>query len=242
MLEAVSASRDGISAVELTQVLKLPRTTVDRLLNALMSSELVMSEAARVAKFRLGSRLLRIIQADDEWLKLVSKRVLKELASDTHQTSFIAKLEGLQIRSLAMESPDASVGVYVTPGHMLPPHASATGKLLTAMQDQPLRDEILARELSAYTDKTIVKIPALMKEYAEISRLGYSLDQGEHVEGLSTIACPVLLPDRSLGSYAVAVTGMSDHFKPDAVKRLLPMLQSAASQFAAAVLLPQRRI
>lgn len=242
ILEAVAASREGISAIELTRALNLPRTTVDRLLNGLASSELITAESARVGKYRLGLRLLRIIQADTEWVKLASRRILKELAEDTHLTSFIAKLDGNQIISVAMESPDASVGVYVVPGHTLPPHASATGKLLTALQDEAVRREILPSELVPLTDKTIVKLPALLKEFADIQRLGYSLERGEHVKGLSTLACPVLLPDRNLGFYAIAVCGLSELLTPESVQRFMPLLQAAASQFAASVLLPQRRL
>ncbi len=93
--------------MELTQALNLPRATVDRLLSALTASELVTAETARASKYRLGTRLLRIIQSDDEWLRGASKQILKELAAETSQTSFIAKFESAHVWLIAMESPDA---------------------------------------------------------------------------------------------------------------------------------------
>ncbi|WP_165779568.1 IclR family transcriptional regulator [Mesorhizobium sanjuanii] len=122
ILEAVLGPPDGLNTRELEVMLGLPRTTVNRLLSALTASDLI-EKGGRRGTFKLGRRLSQILQSDNAWLQLASKRLLKALAEETGETCFIARLYGATIQSIVMEPPDASVG-GVLPGHVLLPHAA----------------------------------------------------------------------------------------------------------------------
>ncbi len=202
-----------------------------RLLNALQSSDLIAAaNAGRGGVFVIGSRMRRILASDTSWIVSYSKRWLKSLADETGETCFVARLFGTSIRSVVMESPSASVGVYVTPGYALPPHASATGKVLTAMQDQPQRDAILQAELQRLTDKTILDRAALEAEYTRIRQQGFASEFGEHAQGLSSIACPILLSDGEPPIYALGLTGPSERVNRAAMEGFLPRLQAVAAE------------
>ncbi len=170
--------------------------------------------------------------SDTSWIISYSERWLKSLADETGETCFVARLSGASIRSVVMESPSASTGVYVTPGYVLPPHASATGKVLTAMQDQRLRDAILETELHQLTDKTIVERSALEAEYAQIRKQGFASEFGEHAQGLSTIACPILLSANDPPIYALGLTGPSERVNRTTLAPLLTRLQAVAAEVA----------
>ncbi|HWK63783.1 MAG TPA: IclR family transcriptional regulator [Rhizobiaceae bacterium] len=231
ILEAVVSSPEGLTARELEVMLDLPKTTVNRLISALAASDLV-EPGTRRGSFALGRRLSQILQSDTAWIELASKRLLKALADETGETCFIARLYGATIRSVVMESPDASVGVYVTPGYELPPHAAATGKLLTAMQEPNLRDAILQTKLNPLTPRTLLDRDQLEEEYQRIRQQGYAIENGEHVRGLFTIAYPIVLIPGQPPIYALGMTGPAERLSVHSVPLLLEKLQRTAAEFA----------
>ncbi|BCH05177.1 IclR family transcriptional regulator (plasmid) [Mesorhizobium sp. 131-2-5] len=231
MLETVVSSPDGLTTRELETMLGLPKTTINRILLALTSSDL-LEPGRRRGAFSLGSRFAHILQADTRWIELASKRLLKTLAEESGETCFIARLYGVTIRSVVMESPDASVGVYVTPGYILPPNATATGKLLTAMQEPSLRDAILQTELKGLTQRTITDRTQLLQEYQKIRQQGYAVENGEQVRGLFTIACPIILSEGQPPIYAVGMTGPAERMAGQPLPLLVDKLRQTAAEFA----------
>ncbi|MGY4353011.1 DNA-binding IclR family transcriptional regulator [Bradyrhizobium sp. GM7.3] len=231
ILEAVAGSVEGLTCREIEALLDLPKTTVNRLVNALESSDLVAS-SGRGGELKLGGRLRRILESDTSWIVGASKRRLKTLAEQTGETCFVARLSGSSVHSVVMESPDASVGVYVTPGHVLPPHATATGKVLTAMQQPRLRQAILDTELRKLTDRTISNRQDLERELAKVRKQGYAIENGEHIQGLYTLACPVVPSPETPPIYALGLTGPAERVRPRAVPEFLERLKSTAAELA----------
>ncbi|ESX19642.1 hypothetical protein X765_32020 [Mesorhizobium sp. LSHC440B00] len=231
VLETVVSAPDGLTTRELETMLGLPKTTINRLLSALTSSDL-LEPGQRRGAFSLGKRLAHILHSDTHWIELASKRLLKTLAEESGETCFIARLYGVTIRSLVMESPDASVGVYVTPGYILPPNATATGKLLTAMQEPSLRDAILQTELKGLTPHTITDRTQLLQEYQKIRQQGFAVENGEQVRGLFTIACPIVLTEGQPPIYAVGMTGPAEKIGGQPLSSLIDKLQRTAAEFA----------
>lgn len=231
ILEAVVSAPDGLTTREIEAMLDLPKTTVNRLLSALAASDLV-EQGKRRGSFTLGHRLSQILQSDTAWIELASKRLLKNLAEESGETCFIARLYGATIHSIVMESPDASVGVYVTPGHVLPPHAAATGKLLTAMQEPNLREAILQTELNRLTAKTMLDRDVLEEEYRKIREQGYAVENGEHVRGLFTIAYPIILVSGQPPIYALGMTGPAERIGSQRLPELVAKLERTAGEFA----------
>jgi DNA-binding IclR family transcriptional regulator len=231
ILEALAASPGGMTSRELETVLELPKTTVNRLVHALGTSGLV-AHSGRGGRFEIGGRLRRMLESDTAWIETASRRRLKTLAADTGETCFIARLFGSEIQSLIMESPDASVGIYVVPGHVLAPHATATGKLLTAFQERALREAILQTELKRLTSRTVLDRRLLEAEYKRIREQGYAIEDGEHVQGLYTIACPISLSPGYPPIYAVGLTGPAERVRARAIPEFLRRLQSTADELA----------
>lgn len=231
ILEVIAGAPKGLTTRELELILHLPKTSVNRLLSALFRSELVQ-HAGRRGAYTLGTRLTRILQADSAWTENASKRLLKALAEETGETCFIARLIGTTVESVVMESPDASVGVYVVPGHVLPPHATATGKLLTAFQTPDMIEAILQTELSQLTHRTIVDHAALLEEYRQIRKQGFATENGEHVQGLFTLACPIFLNPDIAPTHALGLTAPAERAAAQGTDKLLAKLRQTAGEFA----------
>jgi len=206
ILEIVAGFSGGIRLSGLADILDLPKTTVHRLAHNLVETGmLAMDETGR---YRLGERFARLayVGTPEEWIDSVSHTFLRDLADETGQACFIAKLTGNKIRSVALVAPDTLVRAYVIPGSELWPHAAASAKAILAYRDDAVRKAVLPSPLPRLTDRTKTRIKDLQAELASVRAEGLALCVGEDVEGFAGIACPVLTPGRDV-LYSVAITG-----------------------------------
>ncbi len=233
ILETLARFPEGLSSAEIETVLRLPKTTANRLINALQDSELIRLTNARGRKFVLGRRLLRILHLapDTGWIEAVTQRYLKELADKTGETCFIAKLTGRQIKSVSTESPDTPVRMYVVPGSVMPPNAAASAKAILAYQGEEVLHDVLADSLVQYTKNSITTIAKFMEELKTIRDRGFATDLAEHVDGIATVACPVLTEE--IGCLlSVGITGPYERIAGSGLQRLLPPLKATAAKIA----------
>jgi DNA-binding IclR family transcriptional regulator len=228
ILELLAAYPRGLTSADIEKILGLPKTSVNRLMNALEASDLVEVKGARNALFLLGDRLNRVLRAETAWIQIATQRCLKELAEDVGESCFIARKLGNAIESVAMKSPDASVGIYVTPGYELPCYASASGKLLWAMSHAPIDPARIERVTAA----TITDAAALADQFAEIRSRGFALERGEHVPGLATLAVPVETSEEPDILYGVGMTGPEDRIVSGKDEKIV-LLRKAAQQLSA---------
>ncbi|MGV1795363.1 IclR family transcriptional regulator [Rhizobium sp. A37_96] len=208
ILETIAPFPEGLSAAELETALDLPKTTVNRLLNVLAGSGMISYQNVRNRTFRLGDRILRLIQSSPEagWLAMLAQRPLQTLAEQTGQSAYISRFDGAEVRSVTCVAPDTPVRTYVMPGMMLPINATASAKAILAFQPREVQEQALSRDLREYTEKTKVDINLLLEELEEVRRHGFAVDLAEHVAGLGSIAYPIQ-PAKSDVQYAVGVTG-----------------------------------
>jgi len=228
ILELLTAFPDGLLAGEIEQILNLPKTTANRLLHALEASELIAADRKRGGRYFTGPRLNRVLYSETGWIEIATRRRLKELAETVNETCFIARRFQQRIESVAMESPDASVGIYVTPGHTLPWHATASGKLLTAMS----RETPPMEGLEGFSDNTVTDPVKLSNVLSEIRINGYSIERSEHVVGLGTIAVPISTDSEPEIVYGVGMTGPEQRVMAR-LEQNVAVLRSAAKQFSA---------
>lgn len=208
ILEAIAPFAGGLTAAELEAALDLPKTTVNRLLHGLLAGGMVAADAARNRRYRLGGRILGLLDAsaDTGWLASLAQRPLQALADRTGLSAFISKFDGDEVRSVTCVAPDAPVRTWVMPGMPMPVNAAATAKAILAFQPDGVVRRMLARERGAYTDNTKTDVDALLREFAEIRARGHATDLAEHVAGLGAIAVPVHAPPAPV-AYAVGLTG-----------------------------------
>ncbi|WP_102960513.1 IclR family transcriptional regulator [Mangrovicella endophytica] len=208
ILETIAPFSDGLTAAELEAALNLPRTSINRLLHVLLDSGMVNADSVRNRTFRLGNRLLRILQMspDSEWLATLAQRPLQDLAEETGQSAFISKFDGTEVRSVTCVAPDTPVRTYVMPGMAMPINATASAKAILAFHPDSEVDKLLISELQSFTDKTKTQVVDLKRELASVRERGYATDLAEHVAGLGSIAFPVRTA-RGAVAFAVGLTG-----------------------------------
>ncbi|WP_342643299.1 IclR family transcriptional regulator [Rhodoligotrophos ferricapiens] len=208
ILELISGFPDGISLSTLASALDLPKTTAHRLLKGLTDVGMIEPAPPAGGSYRLGTRFTNLLYAgaDDGWIRAVSQPLLQELATATDQVCFIARLDGVAVRSIAMVAPDNPVRPYVMPGREIPLHTGASAKALLAFLDSDRRLALLPDPLPRLTTHTKTDLAEIEAEWAEIRRTGVAFCVGEDVEGFAGIAMPVRVEGKPI-RYSLCLTG-----------------------------------
>jgi IclR family acetate operon transcriptional repressor len=76
-------------------------------------------------------------------------------------------------------------------GREMPIHAVSSGKVMMAYLPEEGVQRILARELSAFTERTVTDAERLLKELEQIRQQGYGIAEEELEMGLSAAAAPI---------------------------------------------------
>ncbi len=241
LLEAIATYQDKAGLPDLANILGLPKTTIYRLLRGLGESDLVSPGQGRGAGYALAPRLLRLIHLADTGASIEAYTGvhLQELSETTGLTSFIAKLQGTTVRSIAMRTPNALSGIYVVPGSEMLPHASASAKAILAFQSEDIINGILSGPLPKLTRHTITSPKKVVSEYKKVRSEGFSTCIAEDVEGIGALACPISLPEIGV-IYSVGITGPLETVIGQPTAKLLQMLQASAERLSSAILSGQR--
>jgi DNA-binding IclR family transcriptional regulator len=184
----------GTTIRDLVAQLKLPRTTIYRILNSLQLHDMVRRDEA--GAYHLGRRLLALashVAAGAGSLDLIAlvTPVLEQLSSELGEGAKLSVLDSEGVLVLVAVQGRRTYALSVTPGQRMPIHAGAASKLLLAYQSPAEIEVWLSRPLVAYTAKSITDPKRLRAELARIRRLGWAQDKGENAPSILAFAAPV---------------------------------------------------
>lgn len=233
VLEVLASFPAGASAVEIANILRLPRATTHRLLKAMQDARLV---EWRRGLFFMGDRIRRLIflSADLQWMDALVRPLLHELAERIGDTCYLGKLDGNRVVSVMMESPRSSWRGYVVQGRNFPPHAGAGAKAILAYQPPEIVDEVLGDRLPILTRFTKTSVAEVKAEYAAIRETGYAVCMGEIEEELVGVAVPVKVEGLGV-SYSLGMTGPRSRMSAASIEQTAQLLQGLADHIGAAI-------
>jgi DNA-binding IclR family transcriptional regulator len=194
---------EGVSIRDLVAQLKLPRTTIYRILNSLQSHSMVRRDEH--GGYHLGRRLLGLAahvaaSASRTDILTAATPVLEALSAELGEGSKLSVVDDDGVLVLAAAQGGRPYALSVAPGQRMPLHGGAASKLLLAYQDESAIDLYLSRPLAGYTPRTITDPKRLRSELTRIRRLGWSQDKGESVPSILAFAAPVFYGDDSLAA------------------------------------------
>jgi DNA-binding IclR family transcriptional regulator len=210
LLRCFSLERAELSVTQLSQMLGVHKSTVSRLL-ATLNEEQIVSRDAETGKYRLGIGLLELagrvaLHAD---LRQAARPFLRRLSEITQETVNLAVMESGESvnieQAVSFERHISGIGWL---GRRTPLHASSTGKVLLAYQNEETISALLQHQLASFTEKTITDPEALRDELAKIRLQGYATGLEELEIGLNAIAAPVWDHYGEIAA-ALSVTGPS---------------------------------
>lgn len=221
ILDALGAKPNGMSLGEIAQAVDLPRSTVQRIVSALDSVQLVRSQGS-AGGIRLGPALLRLIANVHTDVVAIAQPWLLALSQATGETVSLGRASGLQLAIVHYVVADRELRVVPRIGMNLPLYSTSGGRALLALDSDDAARVLLGEDYQAITDRTVRDFPALLAHLTEIRRTGLAYDRGETLEGVSTMAVAI---DTILGRFSISLLvptprfqKWEDHYRQEILK------------------------
>jgi DNA-binding IclR family transcriptional regulator len=183
ILRLLAEEQNGLSLGEISERVSLARSTVQRIVKALMDEQFLMSASAR-GGVKLGPLLMHLganAQID------VAERVLpmmQRLARKTGESVDLSILKGTSAFFVDQVVGSHRLTAVSSPGQLFPLHCTANGKALLASLPGPRRKNLLQKSAGKHAD---VNVTALEAEIAETEKSGLAYDREEHSMGICAI-------------------------------------------------------
>lgn len=211
ILRLLGRTRVPLGVKAISQTLGLVPSTSLHILRVLVAEELVKVDAAK--QYSLGSGVLSLARTaleSNDFPTLVQPRI-DDLSRRFGVTAIGLELPNLQhMIVVALSRTQAAVRLHVDVGSRFPALISATGRCVAAFSDQPKAE--IERRFRALRWNNAPTYEAWCKEVDTVRRLGFSIDRGNYIAGVTVVAVPVPTErgpiSRSLA--AVGITGQLD--------------------------------
>lgn len=238
VLRALASARpSGLAVTEVGKVTGLSKTTVHRLLTALVATGLVYQETDS-RDYRLGSEAAFLgNSASEQFVAGMAFPVLERLAARTGDAVFASVREGLAAVCVAR-----AVGAFpiktltLDVGDRRPLGVGAGSLALLSFVPNNEIDEIIFRNKRWLQDFEKFGADDLRPLIERTRRAGYALNEGRIVAGMNGIAVPVFGPGGSVLA-ALSVAAIRDRMGPERLPELVELLQAEARELASALAL-----
>lgn len=212
ILRALATGPFGVT--ELAEQVDLPKSTVARLLAALESEGAVAQDEIG-GEYRLGEGLLDIAGATQPGRNLVAtaRPYLLAVSEELGEAAGLAIRVERNVYYLDHCVPDTDVLVRDWTGESLPLHSVPSGMAMLASASSAELEEYLTDPLEAVTGYTLTDPDAVRERIETVRSLGYAWGYEEGVDGLNSVAVPVLAADATAVA-AIHVHGPAYRF-PD---------------------------
>lgn len=239
LLEIIAAKDALLTLPALVSETGLPKPTVHRMLQQLESAGILQREGDG-RRYSCGERMRRLAEnlLVNSTTRGARHEVLRCLVDEVGESCNITALSGSEVLYLDRVETPAPLRFYLHPGSRVPSHCSASGKLFLSQMSSAQRSRLLACvPLEKLTPKTVTDFAALEREFKQIKKLGYALDDEEFLPGLFCIAVMVPGAESITGKSAKSNMGIAVQAPIMRVNRkkaisFLPALRRAAQALA----------
>ncbi len=233
VLEIIMNSAYPPSAAHITEELKLPRPTTNRIIGNLVRLNFLKRDVKQRQLIE-GDRLLKLA------LNVIARatqrgpthEILRELSSTAQETCNVGAIASGRIRYIDRVEAHWPLSLRLEPGSEVPLHCTAIGKLLLSNLPLPQREKYLkTMNLVHYTENTITDLATLEAGLDVIAKQGFSIDNEEHLPGVLGLAVPIPNADGfPVLGLAIAVPSARVNLKN--LQSLLPLLRQYANKLA----------
>lgn len=201
IMRALSEHSNGMSLGAIAKHIDLPRSTVQRIVNALKHEGLVES-LGQNGGLRLGPEVSRLVyQAQCDVISQIRPQ-LENLSATLSESVALCRISGSQVIVADTITAERELRIVFPVGTMqLPIYSTASGKAMLLDMDDEDIDRLLPDELPPLTVNTRSR-KALLKELHALRQTGIATDYEEHTIGISGLAIPV---ETYQGRYCIAV-------------------------------------
>lgn len=233
LLELLCKSPGGLAIHQLTELTGLHKSTVHRMLAAMAERGYVRKMGDGV--YRAGMRICELSDYVQQNLDVVelAREPMEGLSRRTGETVHLVERDGDEVVYIyKVESIHGAIRMVSRIGMRRPMYCTGMGKAILAFQsDEQVLDYWKGTEHESYTDHTIVRQEAFLREIHEIRRRGYALDNEENELGVRCVAAAI--PDWQGGvSHALSISAPISRMTDERIRALVPELLAVRNEIA----------
>ncbi|HST55192.1 MAG TPA: IclR family transcriptional regulator [Solirubrobacteraceae bacterium] len=228
VLRALEAAPEGVGLAELAAIVRLPKSTVHRLVAALAEEDLASTSAS--GRIRLGGGLARLGAATRQTLRHEVRPALEQLRRELDETVDLAILDGRSAQFVDQLAAPHRLRAVSAVGASFPLHCTANGKALLAAMEPDQALALLPVRLERMTHNTITSRTALLEQLEQIRGQGVAYDYEEHTEGICAAGAAIF--DAAGPAAAISVPVPTPRFQGNEARyaKLVPAAARAASR------------
>ncbi len=216
------------SAREIADRLGMNRTTVHRLLNALIHRGW-LEKMPTASSYRLSLKFLALTQLAGQSRDFVQeiRPALERLSQLSRETVHLGALDGFELVHIdKIDSPER-FGISSRAGSRAVPHLTSLGKALLAAESDDFLEEYLTDIATNFTSDSTGNPAAVRAEIEATRARGYSIDNEEDSVGVRCLGVAV---HGSSGKpiFAMSLTGPSPRFTPERLASCVPEVTATA--------------
>lgn len=210
IMRALKDKPEGLSLGELAKVTSLPRSTVQRIVDALNNEGFVIAASATNG-VRLGPTILALSVATKFHIAELARKTLEVIARECGDTTDLSILDQDKMIFVDQVSGSHRLTALSSVGYSFPLHAAANGKAVLASLPTTELNKLKKRiTLTRFTPNTITSWDDLEKELATIRKTGLAFDREENSQGISAVAVAIKSPT---GEYsAISIPAPTQRF------------------------------
>jgi DNA-binding IclR family transcriptional regulator len=202
ILRALRDEHDGLSLAQIAERVGLPRSTVQRIVHALVAERLLMA-ASPNGRVRLGTEITALANNSKIDVVEMAHPHLAALAELIGETVDLAVLRGDHLLFLDQIAGTHRLRAVSAVGEPFPLHSTANGKAsLALLSDAEIRQRLKGTRLVTAKGKART-LSALLQEIAEVRRTGIAHDREEHSPGICAVG--VAFSDQSGTIYSISI-------------------------------------
>ncbi|MGH3632359.1 MAG: IclR family transcriptional regulator [Sciscionella sp.] len=220
----------GVS--ELSRDLGVPKSSVQRMLVTLKEAGWTMDVRGESTRWTLTPKMFRLGQRHHagNGLRATALPVMEHLRTQTRETvHLVVQRDNSVVVVECLDSPQA-VRAHVTPGDVIPLHASTNGRALLSTQTEQAVRDLVSRGLSANTPQTITD-PADFEDAIRQARVrGYAASEAQFRDGVHAVAAPIVVG--GVGIASIGVSTPAQRMTPDLEEKYGAYAMDAARTIA----------
>lgn len=193
VLKLLADESEGLSLAEIAVRTSLARSTVQRIVKALVLEDF-LTPASKRGGYTLGQGLLRLAASPSLDVTAILRDSLIELARQVDETVDLSTLKGNSALFVEHIAGSHRLAALSEVGTEFPLHSTANGKAMLSCLSAERQLELLHAPLSADTVRTLTSVAALQTQLRQIARSGLAYDLEEHTEGVCAIGTAFLDP------------------------------------------------
>ncbi|GCD82328.1 IclR family transcriptional regulator [Parageobacillus thermoglucosidasius] len=231
--------RERLTLQEMVELLQMPKTSVYRMAQSLVKLGFLQKTDDY---YQLGLAFLSfgMLVAERLDLRKIALPVMERLKEDTKEAVNLVIRDGNE--AIYIEKVDTSepVRVYTKVGRRAPLYAGACPRVLLTFMDRDEQQRYIDNvKMVKIAKNTIVRRDTLRAIIEQDRKRQYTVSYSELEDYSAAVAVPIFNHKGNVVA-GLSIAGPEHRFSPEAVQRMVPMLQQAAWQISEQLGFPRK--